>query len=133
MRPYHRLSFVVSVLTIAGAICSLWAYYAKGISGLKTSVQGWLIGLVAAVLLNLFLRRFREHADQGAGETRRRWLNENSIGWTIVAVGSAVGAYAFGLAKGITVAAVAILMVLTILLYARFAARHEKGEGQTTK
>lgn len=129
MKPYHRLSFVIPILAIAGILNSIWAYYARGISGLRISAEGWLIGLTVAVLLNLFLRRFRENTDDDSGKAKGRWLNESSIGWIICAVGAVVGAYAVGLVRGIAVAVVTVVAVLVILLYLRFATRQNSTHG----
>jgi uncharacterized membrane protein YoaK (UPF0700 family) len=88
--------------------------------------------LTAAVLLNLFLRRLRENTDDDSGKAKGRWLNESWIGWIIFAVGAVVGAYAFGLVRGIAVAVVTVVAVLAILLYLRFATRQNSTQGPAT-
>ena len=124
MTPYHRLSFLIPVLIVAGTLNSVVAYDARGISGLRTSAEGWLIGLVAAVLLNLFLRPFRENEG-------------HRVAWTIFVVATVVGitvvgGYAFGLMRGgavrDAVAALSVVAALVILIY-RFATTQKKVEG----
>src|SRR5215469_9232858 len=85
-----RLSFLIPVLIVAGTLSSVIEYFERGISGLRTSAERWLIGLVAAVLLHLILRPFRDKE------------NHRAV-WTIFVLATVVGitvvggyGYAFG-------------------------------------
>jgi len=126
MKLQHRLSFVVPVLMVAGTLNSIWAYYARGISGLRISVEAWLIGSTAAILLNLFLRRLSENTNQDGGKAKERWVDESWIGWVFVPVGAAAGAYASGVVRGVALAALTVVTVLVILLFGRLAVRRKK-------
>ena len=120
-------------MVVAGAFYCIWAYHERGFSGLQTSLKSWLIALITVILVNLFLRGFRENTDHHREIDKKRWLSGGWVGWMFLAVGAVVGAYAFGLVKGIALAAFTVVAVLLVLLYGRFAMRHAKPDGPATK
>ena len=132
MKPHQRLSFVIPVLLIAGMSYSIWAYYTRGISGLRTRTEVWLLALAAAILMNLFVRRLRKSTSREAKD-RRRWLDPSRVVWMMFAAGGVVVAFVFGLGKNTEAALVTVVTVLLILLYSGFSIRRGKTDKPTTQ
>ena len=135
MKPYHRLSFVVPVLMAAGTLSSIWSYHERGISGLRISAGAWLIALIAAILLNIVLRRFRQGTGQHGGDedneepadTNRFLMQKgDGFGLAVFAVGAGIAGYTFGFVTGVTVT---LALALMTFLYHHFATR-QKTRGQ---
>ena len=125
MKQHQRLSFVIPALLIAGMFYSMWAYYTRGISGLRTGSEVWLLLSAAAILMNLFVRRLGETTGHDAKD-RRRWLDPSRIVWMMFAGGAVVAAFVFGLGKNTAAALVTLVTVLLILLYGGFSIQRGK-------
>jgi len=132
MRPHQRLSFVVPVLLIAGVSYSIWAYYTRGISGLRTRTEVWLLASAAAILANLFVQRLGKDKSHEAKD-RRRWLEPSRVVWMMFAAGGVVVAFVFGLGKNTEAALVTLVTVLFILVYSGFSIRRGKTDKSTTE
>jgi len=128
MKPHQRLSFVIPVVLIGGMFYSIWAYYTRGISGLRTRSEVWLSASAAAILMSFLLRKLGESTNHDAKD-RRRWLDPSWVVWMIFGGGAVVAAFVFGLGKNTAAALVSLVTVLLILLYSGFAIRH----GRTDK
>jgi drug/metabolite transporter (DMT)-like permease len=122
MKPRQRLSFVIPVLLIVGTFYSIWAYYTRGISGLRTRSEVWLSASVAAILINLLVRKLGESTNHDAKDRRR--LDPKWVVWMIFAGGAAAAAFLFGLDKNTAAALVTLVTVLLILVYSGFAIRY---------
>jgi drug/metabolite transporter (DMT)-like permease len=132
MKRRKRLNFVIPVLLIAGVSYSIWAYYTRGISGLRTRSEVWLLASAAAILMSLFVRILGGNTNDEAKD-RRRWVDPSWIVWMVFAGGAAVMAFLFGLGKSTAATLVTMVTVLLILVYSRFSLARGKTDKPTTE
>ncbi len=132
MKTHQRLSFAISILLVVGVLYSIWAYYTRGISGLRTRAEVWLLVSAAAILMSLFVRRLPKSTNHGAKDSRR-WRDHSRIAWMMFAVGTVVAAFLFGLGKNTAAALVTLVTILFILLYGGFAIRRANTDKPDTE
>ena len=121
MKKTLRFSSIMQVLAVAGLLNGVWAYYAHGISGLRTRSVVWVVASVAAILAQFVLRRSSEGQTHGEGQRYPEARNVRRVGWTVFGVGAVATAVAFGLGKATSGVMIAVLTVSALLLYVRLA------------